>query len=99
MQNFFSNMAPSGGGEGGPQSDQPWWMKYAGKGAGIGGGLGKYHWQVTKPHDPLFNFQWPSFLASGAASASHRCASWRVFGRSARAFLSSLWKRPFVVLA
>ena len=42
MQNFFSNMAPGGGGEGGgPQSDVPWWMRYAGKGAGIGGGVGK----------------------------------------------------------
>ena len=42
MQNFFSNLGPSGGGaEGGPQSDLPWWMRYAGKGAGIGGGLGK----------------------------------------------------------
>lgn len=40
MQNFFSNMAPGGGGEGGgPQSDVPWWMRYAGKGAGIGGGV------------------------------------------------------------
>jgi len=40
MQNFFSNLGPSGGGaEGGPQSDLPWWMRYAGKGAGIGGGL------------------------------------------------------------
>ena len=36
-------MAPGGGGEGGggPQSDVPWWMRYAGKGAGIGGGVGK----------------------------------------------------------
>jgi len=40
MQNFFSNLGPSGGGggEAGPQSDLPWWMRYAGKGAGIGGG-------------------------------------------------------------
>ena len=31
-----------GDGEGGgPQSDVPWWMRYAGKGAGIGGGVGK----------------------------------------------------------
>ena len=42
MQNFFSNLGPSGGGggEAGPQSDLPWWMRYAGKGAGIGGGCG-----------------------------------------------------------
>ena len=46
MQNFFSNMAPGGGGEGGgPQSDVPWWMRYAGKGAGIGGGVGKWQFE------------------------------------------------------
>lgn len=42
MQNFFSNLAPSGGGDAGaagPNSDVPWWMKYAAKGAGIGGGV------------------------------------------------------------
>mgnify|MGYP007048661001 CR=1 FL=1 len=40
MQNFFSNLAPSGGEEG-ANSGAPWYMKYAGKAAGIGGGLGK----------------------------------------------------------
>jgi len=38
MQNFFSNLAPSGGEEG-ANSGAPWYMKYAGKAAGIGGGL------------------------------------------------------------
>ena len=41
MQNFFSNLAPSGGEEG-ANSGAPWYMKYAGKAAGIGGGLGKF---------------------------------------------------------
>ena len=41
MQNFFSNLTPGGGGDGGgPQDGLPFWMKYAGKAAGIisGGG-------------------------------------------------------------
>ena len=46
MQNFFSNLAPSGGEEG-ANSGAPWYMKYAGKAAGIGGGLGKYIMFVT----------------------------------------------------
>ena len=41
MQNFFSNLAPSSGGGDGADSGGPWYMKYAGKAAGIGGGLGK----------------------------------------------------------
>lgn len=36
MQNFFSNLTPGGGG--GEADSQPWYMKYATKGAGIGGG-------------------------------------------------------------
>lgn len=39
MQNFFSNLAPSSGGGDGADSGGPWYMKYAGKAAGIGGGL------------------------------------------------------------
>jgi len=39
MQNFFSNLAPSSGGDEGANSGGPWYMKYAGKAAGIGGGL------------------------------------------------------------
>lgn len=39
MQNFFSNLAPSSGGDEGANSGAPWYMKYAGKAAGIGGGL------------------------------------------------------------
>lgn len=40
MQNFFSNLTPGGGGDdGAAQSGVPWWMRYAAKGAGIGGGL------------------------------------------------------------
>ena len=45
MQSFFSNLAPNmggGDGQGGANSDVPWWMRYAGKGAGIGGGVGKF---------------------------------------------------------
>ena len=42
MQNFFSNLAPSSGGDEGANSGGPWYMKYAGKAAGIGGGLGKF---------------------------------------------------------
>lgn len=40
MQNFMSNMMPAGG-EGQPDDGVPWWMKYAGKGAGILSGIGK----------------------------------------------------------
>jgi len=39
MQNFFSNLKPSSGGDEGADSGAPWYMKYAGKAAGIGGGL------------------------------------------------------------
>jgi len=36
MQNFFSNLTPGGGGDGsGPQDGLPFWMKWAGKAAGI----------------------------------------------------------------
>jgi len=42
MQNFFSGMGGGGGGEAGaapgPNDDIPFWMKYAGKGAGVVGG-------------------------------------------------------------
>jgi len=43
MQNMFSDVSGGGGGGGGqgapgPNDDVPWWMKYAGKGAGIVGG-------------------------------------------------------------
>ena len=45
MQNFFSGMGGGGGGEAGaapgPNDDIPFWMKYAGKGAGVVGGCGK----------------------------------------------------------
>ena len=45
MQNFFSGMGGGGGGEDGaapgPNDDIPFWMKYAGKGAGVVGGCGK----------------------------------------------------------
>ena len=42
MQNFFSNVMPGGGSGGGAeQGGAPWYMKYAAKGAGIGGGVGK----------------------------------------------------------
>ena len=44
MQNLFSDAMPGGGGGNqapGPNDDIPWWMKYAGKGAGVVGGLGK----------------------------------------------------------
>ena len=43
MQNFMSGisgMMPGGGG-GAPDDGVPWWMKYAGKGAGITSGVGK----------------------------------------------------------
>ncbi len=41
MQNFFSNLKP-GGGDGAPSDGTPWYMKYAAKAAGIGGGLGTF---------------------------------------------------------
>jgi len=39
MQNFFSNLTPGGGDGGGPQDGLPFWMKYAGKAAGILSGV------------------------------------------------------------
>ena len=42
MQNFFSNLTPGGGGDGGADSGMPWYMKGAGKGAGIVSGGGKF---------------------------------------------------------
>lgn len=39
MQNFMSNVMP-GGGEAQPDDGVPWWMKYAGKAAGIVSGIG-----------------------------------------------------------
>ena len=68
MQNFFSNMAPGGGGEGGgPQSDVPWWMRYAGKGAGIGGGVGKWHkWHTICLVKSGRNYKTYFYLYSGS---------------------------------
>ncbi len=59
MQNFFSNLTPGGGGDGGGGggSDVPWYMKYAAKAAGIGGGIGKSHY---------FKF-WPLFGRAGSS--------------------------------
>ena len=41
MQNFMSNMMPGGGQQGGVDDGVPWWMKYAGKAAGVVGGVGE----------------------------------------------------------
>ena len=46
MQNFMSNIMPGGGGGGDGQAAQPddgipWYMKYAGKAAGICSGVGE----------------------------------------------------------
>ena len=69
MQNFFSNLAPSGGEEG-PNSGAPWWMKYAGKAAGIGGGLGKYYYYThlcLLPYDASIEYwlKHKNLLSSG----------------------------------
>jgi len=39
MQNFISNLVAPPAQTGGPADDVPWWMRYAGKGTGIGGGI------------------------------------------------------------
>ena len=51
MANVFKSMMPGGGenaaaaagggGGGGGGDAQPWWLKYAGKVAGVGAGIGK----------------------------------------------------------
>ena len=48
MANVFKSMMPGGeenaaaGGAGGGGGDAPWWLKYAGKVAGVGAGIGKW---------------------------------------------------------
>ena len=45
MANVFKSMMPGGGenaaAAGGGGGDTPWWLKYAGKVAGVGAGIGK----------------------------------------------------------
>ena len=46
MATAFKNMMSGGGdtaagGGGGGGNDFPWWLKYAGKAAGVGAGIGK----------------------------------------------------------
>ena len=45
MANVFKSMMPGGGDNaaaaGGGGGDAPWWLKYAGKVAGVGAGIGK----------------------------------------------------------
>ena len=54
MQNFVSNFKGSAEASGGPEAQEvPWWMKYAGKGAGIVAGIGKWVWICIWCIDPL----------------------------------------------
>ena len=47
MANVFKSMMPGGGENaaaagGGGGGEAPWWLKYAGKVAGVGAGIGKW---------------------------------------------------------
>ena len=52
MANVFKNMMPGGGENGaaaggGGGGDVPWWLKYAGKVAGVGAGIGKWDFSIS----------------------------------------------------
>ena len=47
MQNFFSNLTPGGGGE--DEGGLPWYLKWAGKGAGIISGGGRIDLFINIP--------------------------------------------------
>ena len=59
MQNFFSNLTPGGGGE--EEGGLPWYLKWAGKGAGIISGGGKIDLLMS----PIFLRQLTRLLHKG----------------------------------
>ena len=67
MANVFKSMMPGGGENaaaagGGGGGEAPWWLKYAGKVAGVGAGIGKWKRVKNKVLDssmgPWFSPVW-----------------------------------------